>query len=311
MIKKIAYLILLIILISIIGYYLYKDSPISPESNSTQVATSFYPYFFFASEIGGEKVDVMNVTPPGVEPHDYELTPRDIVNIENSDFLIINGVIEPWAEKIKGDLTGKNTTILKMDKSMFSLKADSEDDEHEGDMDHNIDPHIWLSPRLAKLQVDEILKLYLKTDSVNSDYYTNNAMDLITKLNGLDNEYKSSLSNCKSKVIVTSHSAFNYLAYDYGLTQTAISGLSSNSEPSLKQLSEIANYARLNNVKYIFFESLVSPKLSNTLANEVGAKTLVLNPIEGLTEDELSQGKNYLDIMQENLENLKIALECQ
>lgn len=273
--------------------------------NKLQVTASFYPYYFFASQVGGNKVSVINITPPGGEPHDYEPTPQDIINIESSKLLILNGNVEPWGNKIKDLLKGKNTVILETGNGLFTQTVIDENGTN------STDPHIWLSLKLAKTQVNSILDKYIQIDPQNKDYYTNNANDLLNNLNSLDMEYKTGLASCRLQDIITSHAAFGYLATDYGLKQIAIAGLSPDSEPSLKQLAEITQFAKTNNIKYIFFESLVSPKLSQTIASEVGAKTLVLNPIEGLTSMEISQGKNYLTVMQDNLKNLRLALDCK
>ncbi|MGD0523066.1 MAG: zinc ABC transporter substrate-binding protein [Candidatus Microgenomates bacterium] len=284
---------------------IFRNQAHKSDNNKLEVTASFYSYYFFASQVGGNKVSVINITPPGGEPHDYEPTPQDIINIESSKLLILNGNVEPWANKIKDLLKGKNTVILETGSGLFTQTVVDENGIN------STDPHIWLSPKLAKTQVNSILDKYIQIDPQNKDYYTNNANNLLNDLNSLDMEYKTGLASCRLQDIITSHAAFGYLAADYGLKQIAIAGLSPDSEPSLKQLAEIASFAKTNNIKYIFFESLVSPKLSQTIASEVGAKTLVLNPIEGLTSTEISQGKNYLTVMQDNLKNLRLALDCK
>ncbi len=130
------------------------------------------------------------------------------------------------------------------------------------------------------------------------------------KLDQLDKTYAEGLKTCKQKDIITSHAAFGYLATRYGLNQVAISGISPDEEPSSQQLAEVAKFAKENDVKYIFFESLVSPKLSETIAHEIGAKTLVLDPLEGISDDDIKQGKNYFTVMENNLKNLQKALQC-
>jgi zinc transport system substrate-binding protein len=303
--KKLFIFLALILIIGVGIHFALKNKPVSVQSNKLQVAASFYPYYFFASEIGGDKVNVVNITPAGAEPHDYEPTSGDIVQIEQSKLLIINGSVEAWGDKIKLDLKNKNTKVLETGNNLFTQKVTDEEGKT------GIDPHIWLSPALAKKQVKAILAELLKIDPANRGYYYANANKLLAELDSLDNDYKAGLKSCQKKNIVTSHAAFGYLASDYGLTQVPIAGLSPDAEPSLKQLANIANFVRQNNIKYIFFESLVSPKLSETIASETGAKTLVLNPLEGLTPEEISQDTNYLTIMQNNLQNLRTALECK
>ncbi|MDD4989061.1 MAG: zinc ABC transporter substrate-binding protein [Candidatus Pacebacteria bacterium] len=295
--------ILLIAGIFILSGHKQSESPTGPEK--LQVTASFYPMYFFASEIGKDKADVTNITPAGGEPHDYEPTAQDIATIEQSRLLILNGGgLEVWGGKITENIDPKQTLLVTAGENLTNQKV-----MEEG---KNItDPHVWLSPKLAEQMVDKIEAGFEQVDPTNAPYYKTNAETFKTKLNNLDMEYASGLSMCKKKDIITSHAAFGYVATAYHLNQIPIAGLSPDAEPSPSDLAKVATYAKVNNVKYIFFESLVSPKLSETIAREVGAKTLVLNPIEGLTPDEISSGKSYLTEMQNNLTNLKLALECQ
>ncbi len=278
---------------------------LSTPKNSSKilVTASFYPPYFFASQIGGEKIDAITITPAGSEPHDYEPTPQDIVRIEASKLLILNGGVEAWAQKIKDILKGMSTKVVDAADGLFSLTLT------EGGATVT-DPHVWLDPVLAQKEVATILTSLIETDPTNAAYYQKNGTDLTNNLKQLDSDYRSGLAHCRKKDIVTSHAAFGYLAKEYGLNQVAIAGLSPDQEPSPKDLVGVANLAKKNGIKYIFFEALISPKLSQTIAGEIGAQTLVLDPIEGISDDGLKQGKNYLTIMRDNLANLKIALEC-
>jgi len=265
-------------------------------SEKMNITASFYPIAFLAEEIGGKKVVVRNITPAGAEPHEYEPSPRDFAEMEESKVLIVNGLgLEPWYENIQKNIDPKKTDILAVGEGLGNMK----------------DPHVWLSPTFMKIMAEKIERVFTKADPKNEKYYIENLQKLLTNLTDLDREYTQGLTNCEQKNIITSHSAFGYLASGYGLTQIAIAGLSPDAEPSPKQLADIATFAKANNVKYIFFESLTSPKLSQTLATEINAKTLVLNPIEGLTKEETAQGKNYLSVMRENLAHLQTALSCK
>ncbi|MCX6736383.1 MAG: zinc ABC transporter substrate-binding protein [Candidatus Parcubacteria bacterium] len=267
------------------------------DEKKLKVTASFYPLAFLAEEIGGNKVQVLNLTPAGAEPHEYEPTSRDIAEMENSSVLIMNGLgLEPWYENMKNNLSTEKTFIVTAGESMNDARSK--------------DPHVWLSPALMNKMAEKIEKAFAKNDQKNEIYYRTNLQILTKKLLILDGEYRKNLSNCAQRTIITSHSAFGYMAKNYGLTQVSIAGLSPDEEPSPKAMGDVAAFVKANNVKYIFFESLTSPKLSQTIANETGAKTLVLNPLEGLTKQELSQGKNYLSVMRENLANLQIALSC-
>lgn len=275
------------------------------QTGKLKISASFYPIYFFTSQITKDLVEVKNITPSGVEPHDYEPTAKEIAEIESSDLIILNGGgLEPWADKIKDDLKMKKTRLVTVGEKFINKKI-----EEEGEV--IFDPHTWLSPVIAQKEVEIIVNSLNKIDPKNKDYYRKNADDLLEKLTSLDSSYKLGLSNCRRKDVITSHAAFSYLTEEYGLKQLPIAGLSPEEEPSAKQLAKIADFADKNNIKYIFFETLVSPKLSETVASEIGAQTLVLDPIEGISNKDQKAGKNYLTIMKDNLKNLRIALECQ
>jgi len=302
-------IISLVVAIAVIGLAFVLMRTVGRPSKTTPsgkllVVASFYPLYFFSREIGGDKADVTNIVPSGAEPHDYEPTAQDMATIESCKLIILNGGgLEAWSDSVGKNIDAKNTTIVVAGEGLTTQQV-TENGQTE------TDPHVWLAPRLAQKMVERIAQAFERADPANKDYYRSNADSLKTKLGDLDAEYRRGLSACKTKNIITSHAAFGYLATAYGLNQVSIAGLSPDAEPSPRQLADIAKFARDNRVKYIFFESLASPKLSQTIATEVGAHTLVLNPIEGLSEGEMSQGKTYLSIMQDNLTNLRTALQC-
>lgn len=279
------------------------SQPQVKKNASLSIAASIYPLAFFAEEIGGDKIEVTTITPSGIEPHEYDPTTQDIGTIQQSDILLLNGGVESWGDKIITNLQGTQVTTLVIGDGLLT-----ENWEEDGEIQK--DPHIWLDPNLAKKEVAKITQAIIAKDADNTPYYQQNAKQLESRLNDLDAKYRNGLANCQKKEIITSHAAFGYLAKAYGLKQVAIAGLSTEVEPSAQQLTEVAKFAQQNGIKYIFFESLVSPKLSETLAQEVGAKTLVLDPIEGIPQDERAQGENYFTVMENNLKNLQIALEC-
>lgn len=280
--------------------------------NKVKVVTSFYPLAEFAKYVGGDLVDVTYVTPAGTEPHDYEPTPRDIANVYDSRLFILNGNgLDSWGEKIQGDLKSKGVAVLNMSTKMQSLENNF---PHEGET--NIaeeagDPHFWLDPINVQKQADAIAEALVSIDSANEKEYNQNRDEFKQRLADLDREFQNGLASCQIRQIVTSHNAFNYLANRYNLSSLYILGISPDEDPSPQTIASVADEAKRRGIKYIFFETLVSPKLSQTIADEIGAKTLVLNPFEGLTGEELSAGKNYFSVMKENLDNLKIALACQ
>lgn len=301
--NKILLIIILLVLLGG-GFYLVNQRHNTLGSNGKlQVYTSFYPLYFFATQIAGDKADIHNITPAAAEPHDYDPTAQDIANIEKGNMLILNGDVEAWGDKIKNNLKETNGEVVTAGEGLLTKQLTEEGETMR-------DPHVWLDPSLAKKEAAKITEGFIKVDPANTATYQQNEKQLDAKLDQIDAEYKKGLANCQSKDIITSHAAFAYLASRYGLQQVAIAGLSPDAEPSAQQLADVANFAKKNNVKYIFFESLVSPKLSDTIAEEVGAKTLVLDPLEGIPQDEIKQGQNYFTIMNQNLHNLQTALQC-
>lgn len=274
-----------------------------PSSGKLHIVASFYPMAFFAEQIAGDKADVVNITPAGAEPHDYEPSTQDIAQLEQANLIILNGNVEPWDDKIKANLEHTSVHILTAGEGLTTRTLTEEGKK-------GTDPHVWLDPILAKQEVQKISDAIIAINPTHTEQYKANTKVLLEKLDQLDAAYKAGLSACTTKDIVTSHAAFGYLAAQYGLNQIPIAGLSPDEEPSAQSLVDTANFVRQHNVKYIFFESLVSPKLSQTIANETHAQTLELNPLEGLAQDDTQQGKNYFTVMQSNLQNLQLALSC-
>lgn len=305
---KTKYLIGIILLFSLLGgLILLNNRANSPENKGAKitVVASFYPLYYFSERLGGDKADVYNLTPAGAEPHDYEPTAQDMALIESSNLLVLNGGnLEVWGDNIKNNLNPKQTVLVVAGEDLFNKRL------IEGG-ENIVDPHIWLSPLLAEEMVNKILNGFQTSDPANAPYYMANAEVLKEDLKNLNADYSAGLKDCVLNDIITSHASFGYIAATYNLRQISIAGLSPEAEPSSKEIGVIAQLAKESGVKYIFFESLVSPKLSETIAMEIGAKTLVLNPLEGLTRAEINAGKNYFTEMRDNLNNLKIALECR
>lgn len=288
-------------------------------SGKLKVATSFYPLYEFAKAVGGEKVDIVNLVPAGTEPHDWEPTPGHIKVLNESALFFYNGAgFEHWVEKSLTALDNKNLVSVETSTGFDLIHveeehADGAKDEQKDDHDHEggIDPHLWLDPQGVIHTVTVIRDSLIKADAVNKATYEANAAAYIEQLKALDAEMKSGLSQCRTQEFFTTHDAFGYLARRYSLTQHPIMGLAPDAEPTAKDLQAVVEEAKAEQIKYIFFETLVSDKVANVVAQEVGAKTLVLNPFEGLTDDEVKAGKSYLSVMRENLANLKTALECK
>lgn len=286
------------------------------------VYTSVYPVYDFTKKIGGTSIEVINIIPSGAEPHSFEPSTRLLAELSKADLFLYNGVgMEPYLEKLQNAL--QSSSLLMVDTSMgielISHRPEDhyehdEHDNHEHDQHHHhgtFDPHIWLSPANAAQQGKNILNALIQVDPANKTTYESNYQVFKERLAQLDAEYRNILSKCKKKTIVVSHDAFAYLARDYGLKQIPVMGLNAEAEPTPGKMKEIIQQVRQHKISYIFFESLVSPRVSETIAREVKARTLVLNPLGGLTEKEMEAGKDYFSIMKENLDSLKIALEYE
>ncbi len=264
------------------------------EVDGLKIYTTFYPLYDFTQKIGGDKVIVENMVPIGVEPHDFEPSPRQIANLADGDgFIFLGDPMDPWASKVASEFQDKDLYILEAGKGLIK----------------DNDPHIWLDPSLSKEISKNILNMLISIDGDNKAYYRENFEKIERKFDDLDDLYRQELVDLARKDIVVTHSAFGYLADRYGLNQIAISGLSPQEEPTPKKMAELIDLVRERDIKYIFFEALASTKLADTLASEANTGLLVLNPLDGMSQEEMDQGKDYFSVMDENLRNLLRALK--
>jgi zinc transport system substrate-binding protein len=270
------------------------------------VSAAFYPLQFAAERVGGDLVHVTPLTKPGAEPHDLELAPKEVADLQRADLVVYEKGFQPAIDE----------AVDSLDKGVgfdVSTAADLslEPTEHEGH-DHaetGPDPHFWLDPtRLGKVATALATELATK-DPANATAYKTNAETLVGELTTLDGEFKAGLATCASKDLVVSHAAFAYLADRYGLHQEAINGISPDVEPNAATMARIVTHVKEAKVSTIYAETLTSPAIAETLARETGAKVAILDPIEGITKE--SKGANYLEIMRSNLATLKVGQQCQ
>ncbi|HVQ77642.1 MAG TPA: metal ABC transporter substrate-binding protein [Candidatus Binatia bacterium] len=314
-----------------------EQGPPAPISTAAPVATppappprplvvaSFYPLYDFARNVAGERAEVISLVPPGVEPHDWEPSPADIVRLQKARAFIINGAgFEPWVDALAADITAGGVLMVNASEGITLLKATGAAHEHDhqhrrgegrghraaGKQPERMDSHVWLDPILAKIQVERIRAGLTEADPTGADDYAAGASAYLAKLDALHDRFDGGLRACARRDVVVSHAAFAYLARRYRLTMIPVMGLAPEAEPSPAELVALVRLARQKHVRYIFFESLVSAKLAETLAREVGAKTLVLDPVEGANRRQAAGGKDYLTVMDDNLKNLRIALDC-
>jgi len=274
-----------------------------------QVYASIYPIYDFAQKIGRDRIDLKLVTPPGAEPHDWEPTAKSIAKMKEADVFIYNGAgFEGWVDKLVQTIDSDSLIVVDASSGVELLEAKDHIHDHGHAQEHQVDPHIWLDPIRAKKQAENIKNAFIQADPANRAFYEKNYGAFSEEIESLHKQYKEVLSSVRRKEIIVSHAAFGYLAERYGLEQIPISGISPQEEPSPAKMAQITKLCRDRQVKYIFLETLASPKLAEVLANETGARTAVLNPMGGLTQQEIDAGKDYFSIMKENLEVLKKAL---
>lgn len=272
------------------------------------IVASFYPMYDFAKRIAGDYADVTCLVPAGTEPHDWEPSSKDMKTIQEADFLIYNGAgMEHWVKDVLDGL-GSDTKLVSVETSKgVSLLSLEEDDDH--DHDHGgTDPHVWLSPLNAKIQMKNICDALSEKDSEHKTEYAANLDKANADFDTLDSEFHKGLDPLPNKTIVVSHQAFGYLCEAYGLTQMPIEGVEADAEPNAQEMKEITEFVKEHNVKVIFTEELVSPKVAQAIAEATGARVEELNPLEGLTDEELKAGEDYLSVMRDNLKALEGAL---
>ena len=257
------------------------------------VAASFYPMAEFARQAGGSHVTVTTLVPDGTEPHDWEPTARDLGRMATAALFVYNGGVESWAPKAIEAIGKGKVNALEAGQGMI-----------EGD-----DPHVWVSPRRAAREVTVIRDELIRLDPEHKADYERNTAAYVAKLERLDLELARTAAAAKRKEFVTTHAAFGYLAKDYGLTQIPVLGMNPEAEPSPAELARLVRLIREQGIRYVFFETLVSPKVAETLARSAGVRTLVLNPLEGLTAEERQAGRDFVSVMEENIRNLRTALQ--
>ncbi|GAA2787502.1 metal ABC transporter substrate-binding protein [Kribbella solani] len=275
------------------------------------VVASFYPLEFIARTVGGDAVNVTTLTAPGVEPHDLELTPKQVGSIAEAKLVVYEKDLQPAVD----EAVAQNAPDAGFDVAPAAqLKATGADFEEHADGAETahgknaLDPHFWLDPVRYAAVVKAFEDKLVSVDSANAAGYHERAKALLDQIGKLDTAYKTGLANCKLKTFVTSHEAFAYLAERYGLTMVGIAGFTPDAEPTPTRIKEVQDIVKAQHVTTIFYEELVSPKVAETIANDVGVKTAVLSPIEGLSD--ANSKETYLTLMQENLRELQKANGC-
>ncbi|WP_240685034.1 metal ABC transporter substrate-binding protein [Arthrobacter nitrophenolicus] len=296
-------------------------SPDTSGAAPLKVMASFYPLQYVVEQVGGDKVDVESLTPPGTEPHDLELSPAAVASLENAAAVVYLSGFQPAVDEAINQASPARALDVSEE---ATLPAGHSEDDHgtethteaaedahaeeteAGHSEEGQDLHFWLDPERLAHTAHAVAEELTDTDPANAAVYEANAEALSGKLTALDEDFSEGLKTCKTRTIVVSHEAYGYLADKYDLAQAGISGLAPDTEPSPARLAEIGQVVKDQGVGTIFTETLVNPKVAETLAADLNVKTAVLDPLEGLTDD----SADYEKVMRSNLEALRTALDC-
>lgn len=254
-------------------------------AGTLKVMASFYPLQYVAEQVGGDLVTVQSLTPPGTEPHDVELAPASVAALEGSSAVVYASGFQPA-----------------VDDAIQQARPQNVVDVSAG----TADPHFWLDPERLAEAARRVADKLAEADPEKADTFAANARSLTARLHALDRELRQGLAHCRSRTVVASHEAYGHLTNKYGLKQVGISGLDPDTEPSPARIADIARVVRDENVTTVFTESLVNPKVAETLASDLGVSTAVLDPLEGLSDE----SSDYESIMRQNLRTLRSALDC-
>lgn len=283
----------------IVLVFLFNKTQIKKISNKRKikVVTTLYPLYNFVKEIGKNSIEVTLLIPPGVEPHSFEPKPHDMITLNEADVFVYTGpLMETWAESIMKGVSNKKLIIVNASKDIHLISHD---------------PHIWLGLNNVKTIIDEITSGLIQADTKNSGFYKGNALAYQKKIAALDVEYRRGLVNCKRRTIIYGgHYTFGYLAREYNLTYLAAAGISSDAEPTVAGLSRLVEIVKKEQIPYIFYQELSSPKVAETIAQETGAHMLLLNGAHTVSKQDFERGVSYIEIMRDNLHNLQKGLEC-
>ncbi|MGB9013439.1 MAG: metal ABC transporter substrate-binding protein [Aeromicrobium sp.] len=281
------------------------------DDDRPSVAASFYPFAFVVEQVGGSFIQVENLTSPGVEPHDVELTPKQVGRVQDADVLVFARGFKAAVDDAIEQAGREDAATIDVAAIVDDLPADDahdEDDGHNHDHDET-DPHSWLNPQNMVTVTRAVADALASVDPAHAQEFASNADALVAELESLDADFSAGLQTCERRTIVTSHAAFAHLAARYDLVQVPIAGLDPSNEPSPRELAAVTRLVRSEGITTVFTEELVSPAIARTVADETGVQTATLDPIEGLGDD--TRDETYVTLMRRNLEALRTANSCQ
>lgn len=295
---KLIMLVLVLILALALTGCQDKTEEFTEDSGKLNVYVSFYPMEFLLAQIGQDHIDLKTIVPQGMEPHDFEPSLRDMKNLDKTDVFVYNGLgLETWADDLIAAAGKDDMLVINASESVKTLEG------HEGK-----DPHIWLNP-INMIDIGEtIVEGLIERDPKNEKSYRENYEGLKIELEELDREYDDRLKDKEHKDILVSHEAFSYMADRYGFNQISVAGISPEEEPSPKNIASLIDISKEKGIKYIFLETLSNSKAVDIISKEAGLEVLILNPLEGLTDEDIKNDRDYMSIMYGNLDQLEKAL---
>jgi zinc transport system substrate-binding protein len=307
--SRIIFVYLLLTLLVVLSCQQSREA--KQQDNKLQVVATIFPLYDFARSIGGDKVHVSLLLPPATDAHNMELKPADVIKISKADlFLYVNMEMEHWAYKII-KATSSNASLLPVETgngiTMLPLSDAHEEEQHSS----KFDPHIWLDFDNAQKMVDNIATAFIKKDARNGDFYRKNALDYKSRLDDLDKQYRQRLTGCRTKVILhAGHWAFAYLANKYNFRYIAASTVSADAEPSPQKVLDLIEQVKNKHIPYIYYEDIIAPRLAQTIALETGAGLLKLYNGHGISKEDIKEDISFLMMMEKNLTNLRLGLQC-
>ncbi|MGA2680937.1 MAG: zinc ABC transporter substrate-binding protein [Candidatus Bathyarchaeia archaeon] len=293
-----------IIIVATVAALSLTNNAGTPSSSKLKVVATFYPLYDFAQNIGGDKVSVSILVPETVDVHDFEPTPSSIFEVSSANVLIYNGAgLEPWIQQVIN--AAGNSKLIEVDTSqgIHILPVPAEFQKNN----ETVDPHLWLDPVNAKQQVNNILQGLIKADPTDSQYFTQNAQTYDAQLDNLNALAINATTNTPTKIFITFHEAFAYFANQYNVTQLPISG-PFEEEPTPSDIQNVITAINQHHLKYVGYESLENPAISQSISSQTNASLIQMNPIEGLTTQEKAAGDNYISLMKQDIANIHTAL---
>ena len=312
--KYIKVLVLLAVAVSLVACGKGKEES-SGNDDQLNIVTSFYPMYDFTKNVVGDKANISILIDGGVDSHDYEPSAKDMAKIQDADVFVYNSnEMETWVESVLKNIDTSKVKVIEASEGIELLEGEDHEEDHddhdheEEEHSHEYDPHVWLNPVLAKTEVENISKGIIEVDSQNKAYYEENTTKYLEELTALDRAYQESFENAMNKKFVTQHMAFSYLAEQYDLEQIAITGISTDQEPTPKELKTIQDLVTEEKVDYIYTEGNSSEKIAKTISSATGAELATLRTMETVAKKERESGVDYLSIMKDNLEALKLSI---